>query len=201
MPVYLKEHEVGSDASLVGFPTLGGCMGLVIQTSTKLYGFHNPPGNNFKSPKLAELYRGQPALCLYNCCRWSVRYPNALNGQNPFELWLAEIRELAGLIGYAGPVVGLNLSGVLTITDKAESAYCEYRRDGSGAVAVGYSLTSNTTPTVAVDMGTHVRRVNKDSSLATPYLNKVIVNMASTNMQSPATSGEGLGKGIFAFTL
>jgi hypothetical protein len=43
--VDLNEREVGFDASTIGFPNIGDCMGVVLQTQNGLYGFHAMPGD------------------------------------------------------------------------------------------------------------------------------------------------------------
>jgi hypothetical protein len=45
MARYLNEREVGFDLSTIGFPNIGDCMGVVLQTQNGLYGFHAMPGD------------------------------------------------------------------------------------------------------------------------------------------------------------
>ena len=51
---HLNEREVGFDASTIGFPNIGDCMGVVLQTQNGLYGFHAMPGD---AARVAELPR------------------------------------------------------------------------------------------------------------------------------------------------
>lgn len=181
MAVYLAEDQVGSDPNLIGFPTLGGCMGIVIVADTMMYGFHNPPGHNARVPAFAALYTGQPARRMLSCSRWDKRYDGAQNiGTTKFQQWVNEIKELAGLMKYSGPVSGINLSATLTAIDARDSAYCEYGLSSSGGITVRYSLTSNTAATDRIDMGTSVRRVASDMSSSVPYKGKVIDNVTSS---------------------
>ena len=52
MARYLNEREVGFDADTIGFPNIGACMGVVLQTDNGLYGFHAMPGDRGSAPGL-----------------------------------------------------------------------------------------------------------------------------------------------------
>jgi hypothetical protein len=44
MAIFLKENEVGFDAQKIGFPGLGSCMAIVLQTPHGLFGRRRNPG-------------------------------------------------------------------------------------------------------------------------------------------------------------
>jgi hypothetical protein len=184
MAIYLAEDQVGSDPNLVGFPTLGGCMGLATITNAGIYGFHNPPGHNQRITEFAKLYTGQPASALVSCARWSNRYAgdSAAVG-NKFSQWLKEIKEIAGLIGYKGKVIGFDISRVLggkaALISADDSAYCEFRLDSNGALKIGCSLTSNTKSTTVEDIGTTIRRITGNKASVVPYKSKVVSSVIS----------------------
>lgn len=199
MAIYLAEDEVGFDANKIGFPTLGSCMGLAVQNGAGLYGFHIPPGHNERSTAFADLYAGQPANLLISCARWNARYDGAVN---TFLSWLAEVQEIAGLIGYSGQVMGFNLSTLLggnaqRLAD-GESAYCEFTVAADGSISIGCSLTSNTQATKVYDTGTTVRRINANKTATVPYKGHVFSNVVST---SGGFTGAAAGKGTFQVTI
>ena len=198
MAIYLAEDQVGSDPNLIGFPTLGGCMGIVIVTDTMMYGFHNPPGHNARVPEFSKLYNGQPARRMLSCCRWDKRYDGANQlGTTKFQQWVSEVKELAGLMKYSGPVSGINLSATLTAIGERDSAYCEYGLGSSGNIVIRYSLTSNTQSTDKIDLGTSVRRIAADNSSAVPYKGQVIDSITSTGSFGTSDSKNG----VYEFSL
>jgi len=200
MAVYLREDEVGHDPNLIGFPTLGSCMGLAVVTDNGLYGFHMPPGHEDRIGAFSAIYAGNSPEILLSCCRFSHRY----KGANPFFKWLQEIKIFGRAIGYKGLVEGVNLSTLLGsangyIEDKTESAYCQYTLASDGTVSVGASLTSNVTATKTVDLNTPIRRVASSGQSSVPYKSNVITGVASTsgNTMKVPTGNES----IFSFTL
>lgn len=199
MAIYLAEDQVGFDANKIGFPTLGGCMGLAVQNSAGLYGFHNPPGHNARSTEFAKLYSGQPADQLISCARWNNRYAAKAN---QFLQWLDEMKEIAALIGYSGPVIGFDLSsllgGVNRTIDGNDSAYCEFVLDASGKLSIGCSLTSNTTATMVYDTGTSIRRIAANKTSSVPFKGHVFSNVVSN---SGGFTGAAAGKGTYKITI
>ena len=199
MAIYLAEDQVGFDANKIGFPTLGGCMGIAVQNSVGLYGFHNPPGHNQRSTEFAKLYTGQPADLLITCARWSTRYAALAN---PFLQWLSEMKEIAELIKYSGPVMGFDLSSLLGGKTRNigsnESAYCEFVLDADGALSIGCSLTSNTTATMTHDTGTAIRRIAANKSASVPYKGHVFSNVASNSGEFTKAV---VGKGTYQITI
>jgi hypothetical protein len=166
-----------------------------VQNAAGLYGFHNPPGHNARSTEFAKLYTGQPADLLISCARWSTRYAALAN---PFLQWLAEMKEIGDLIGYAGPVIGFDLSSLLGGEERNigadESAYCEFVLDAGGALSIGCSLTSNTTATMVHDTGTTIRRIAANKSSSVPYKGHVFSNIVSN---SGGFTSAAAGKGTY----
>ncbi len=199
MAIYLAEDQVGFDTSLIGFPTLGGCMGLAVQTTAGLYGFHNPPGHNARSTEFAKLYIGQPATCLVSCSRWKNRYNNATGeGSTQFISWVNEIGEIADLMKFTGPVIGINLSATLGVIDVKDSAYCEYVLSSTGVLSTGFSLTSNTSPSTTYDLGTSVRRIDAKKNSSVPYKGYIFDDISSSNGGFTISDGKS---GVYQVTI
>ena len=136
MAKYLLEDEVGFDSDLIGFPRLGGCMAVVLQTDLTLYGFHITPGNTHKSAGFAQFIAANGpqgnAMHLYGSCFWNNRYM----GGNGKAQWRTEMTTIATALGYHGQATGFDTSSALSHADKTMSAmqthigsnYVEYRR-------------------------------------------------------------------------
>jgi len=168
-------------------------MGVVAQTVTGLYGYHNMPG---RAGRIAALNTaGQPISSLYTACRWLRRYPLILlTNEGSFSQWVTEVKALALALGYHGPVTGLNLSGT-NLSDGlragGESAYVEYiLTPADGSITVKFSLTSNVTPTTVYDLGTAVRRVDQYNQTSVPYLGRITSNVVPTLGQFSISDNE-----------
>ena len=201
MATYLREDEVGHDPNVIGFPTLGSCMGLAVVTANGLYGFHMPPGHENRIGGFETLYHGHAPLKLLSCCRFAHRY-QATGGQG-FLKWLQEIKIFGRAIGYRGPVLGVDLSSLLGdntgVIAGGESAYCQFTLMPGGAVSVGASLTSNTAATTTIQVGTAIRRLDAAAGRHVPYQSKVISQIAPTpgnTLTAPAN-----GKALYEFSL
>jgi hypothetical protein len=128
MTIYLLMNECGFDPAKIGFPSLQGCVGVVLQTSTGLFGWHI-----FGAPKIAELKRmsrqfktfienqpgGGTAVKLYG-----ARFRRYRND------WREEMTTIASEIGYSGMIgcYDIGRDGSLTVND---SAYVAFTRDGA----------------------------------------------------------------------
>jgi hypothetical protein len=126
MPVYLNELQGGSDQTLIGFPHLLICMGVVVQTNAWLYGFHyvTPADTPVTSGLLLQFITSRGgdvanAVRLYGCANWSVRYSAAGNKR---QAWEAEMQSIANTLGYQGKVSGFNTG----IIDPQDGTYVEY---------------------------------------------------------------------------
>jgi hypothetical protein len=62
MAKYLNEHQVGFDTTLVGFPNLGDCLAVVLQSTGGLFGFHITPGNQRQSGEFAQFIQARVGL-------------------------------------------------------------------------------------------------------------------------------------------
>ena len=137
MAKYLVEDQVGFDVALVGFPKLGGCMAVVLQTTGGLYGFHITPGNTAKVAQFAQFVTssgpGGNHIKLYGSCYWDNRY----HGQNQQTAWKNEMIQIATALNFQGAVRGYDMSSFTSHADKSVSAtgvhqgnnYLEYRRN------------------------------------------------------------------------
>jgi hypothetical protein len=178
MAIYLKENEIGFDTATVGFPGLGSCMGVVLQTDHGLFGFHAYGNNNNKGSTFGDYCRKHAqygtAFHLYGSSRWANRY----NGQgNMFVAWLEEMKFVAGQLNYHGRVSGFDLSnkasGVPTVP--GESAYLQYTLDSlSSAVTIRYAESKHVDYREANDATTTVRVIRPDQTIAAPYKDKVV---------------------------
>lgn len=109
MTIYLREEEVGSDDGAIGFPNLGNCLALVLQTQRALYGFHVAgPHEEARTTLLGDLVHDHEATAsfvhLYGTCHWQNRYPGDPNG------WRQEMLSIAETLGYNGPISGFNIA-------------------------------------------------------------------------------------------
>src|SRR3982750_1064463 len=103
MPKFLVEDEVGFDSLVIGFPNLGGCIGVVLLTDQCLYGFHITPGNTAKAVGFADFMQNNGPLGnpvhLYGSCFWKNRYES---GDHKAQ-WRAEMTQIAAALNYHGP--------------------------------------------------------------------------------------------------
>ena len=142
MAIYLVEAHLGSDQATIGFPNLSTCMGLVVQTTTRLYGYH--VAGLHEQPKtqmLRELIEATEPdaqmIHLYGTCYWANRYAS-LPGTPLAPQWEAEMNGIADTLGYAGPVSGFNIGSwysldpaakiALSRIRQAQNTYLEYHR-------------------------------------------------------------------------
>jgi len=130
MAVYLNEAQTGCDREMIGFPNLLVCMGFVVQTKAWLYGIH------FDAPSateaLAEALRGfiaerggdiGNAVAIYGACNWNERYPRSSKKK---DAWKAEMRRIAGVLGYTGQAAGFDTS---IVPSANKGRYVEYHPD------------------------------------------------------------------------
>jgi hypothetical protein len=130
MPIYLPEHQVGFDANLVGYPTLGSCMAVALLTTRGIYGFHYTPApiaqvTEFANYITGNMQPGEAARRLYGSCYWPKRY----NGNRKAQ-WQTEMRNIAAALNYTGRVTGFDTSST-SHTDPDDTTYLEYRKRGN----------------------------------------------------------------------
>jgi len=156
MGKYLVEDQVGFDTVVVGFPKLGGCMAVVLQTTSGLYGFHITPGNTHKVAQFAQFIAtngpGGAHVKLYGSCYWDNRY----HGQSQQAAWKTEMTQIATALNFHGAVRGYDMSSFTSHADKAYSAagvhmgnnYLEYRRNaGANNCKIFYKKMSKVSQT------------------------------------------------------
>lgn len=143
MAVYLDECQAGCNATDIGFPHVLLCMAVVLQTNAYLYGFHfDSPGNSDEYADALLDFIGRKGgnvangVRLYGCChhanRNSTRNPPAANADTA---WRAEMTQIAGRLGYHGPVTGFDT----TIIDPINGTYIEFHRvHGSSKCRIYY---------------------------------------------------------------
>jgi hypothetical protein len=135
MDVYLNEHEVGFDASLVGFPSISGCHAIVLVTQKGMFGYHNAGGSAQASWPLraggfAQFYQEHflrgPGTRLYG-----VTYVGTNRGYGGVsaDRWKGELLAFATALNFAGKIRGYNLD----LSGVPASAYVEFRRAGDKA--------------------------------------------------------------------
>lgn len=130
MPRYLDEREVGFDVSTIGFPSIGACMGVVLQTTNGLYGFHAMPGDADRVAAFAAFILNSGlhgnAVHLYGSCIRAKRCGGQLLQ------WQTEMTTLGNALGYHGPVSGFDMPAYPDTKDKkTDTTYIEYRRDAA----------------------------------------------------------------------
>lgn len=150
MAIYLSENEVGTDAQVIGFPSLMGCMAIVLQTTECLIGWHAYGSDSLEGndkygfagriPAFAAYVqsvndRGTP-VHLYCVCNRGERF-----GKDKSK-WKTETNLIAEALGYSAlPITGYDLSSI-----GHEGSYAELVRDGdSRRCAIFYKRWSKTT--------------------------------------------------------
>jgi hypothetical protein len=177
MAIYLVEDHVGSDADTIGFPNLSTCVGLVVQTTTRLYGYHVV---GHQEPLRVEQFRdliettepGARMINLYGSCYWANRYASV--GSTPLApQWEAEMKAIANTLGYTGLISGFDTGSwyswnpaakiALSRIKPVENTYLEYRRQPtSGKCAIFYKrMTKVDTATDVVPGNMHVERIRR----------------------------------------
>jgi hypothetical protein len=197
MPIYLIEDNIGSNADTVGFPNLSTCMGLVVQTTTRLYGYHVA---GQQEPTKIEQFRelitatepGAQMIRLYGSCYWANRYAS-LAGTALAPQWEAEMKAIATTLSYAGPVSGFDIGSwyswspaakiALSRIKPGQNTYLEYRRQPTtGKCAIFYkrmAKVDTTSGTLPADM--HVERIRRviggqGYMRAQPYQNLSVIS-------------------------
>jgi hypothetical protein len=193
MGIYLNEHEIGFDTYEVGFPNLGGCMGVVLLTEHGLFGYHLPPmtldsGRAGEFAGFCQSHRHFGKLLhLFGSCKRETRY-----GTGRFMKWAEEMKSLATALGYRGQVSGYDMP----VTERSGSGtdvgtgYIEYTRDRlSGAVTVSHSQMASVVPQKLKDSATEIRTIAKRDGklqLSPPYNYNVIQSVTKTaNAMTP----------------
>ena len=127
MPVFLNELQAGRDKTVIGFPHLLLCMGVVLEGKNWLYGFHFDAPSQTKTAAEAFLSfirskLGGPgwAVRLYGCCNWKERYHGG--GRSA---WEKEMKTIASVLGYHGKVSGFDTQ----IIDPTQGTYVQYLAD------------------------------------------------------------------------
>jgi hypothetical protein len=128
MAIYLNEDCLGLDDTLIGFPHLLLCMGVVLLTRNFMYGVHIVTASNQSAtiPEFGNFLATQGVIpsdmiSLYGSCNFKVRY-----GDNQrTEAWKTELRHIAGVIGFTGKAKGFDTS----IIDPVDGTYVEYVRN------------------------------------------------------------------------
>jgi len=187
MALFLAEGEIGVDSTTIGFPSLGGCMALALQTPHGLFGFHIPPGHGDRTPAFASycthhrMY-GRP-VHLFGSCKWKHRYSGA-GGKtetgwhpNAHQSWSTEMIKIARDLGYSGPVTGFDITTPTSGITQEGSAYLEYTRDSfSGAVAISYAHMDAVDAPREEREDTTIRKILR-RGVEGPYKNKVTVSV------------------------
>jgi hypothetical protein len=130
MAVYLIEREVGYDDDTVGFPNLGGCMGVAMQTAQGLYGWHSMPGD-LPGTGLSQFITANPhgnITRLYGSANLSRRFGGD-TAQVAMTKLQAELRQIAAALNYTGTIYACDLTGLVNNLSGGDSIYIEYRRD------------------------------------------------------------------------
>ena len=207
MPLFLNEHQLGFDTQKICFPNLGGCMGIVLQTPTGLYGFHFTPGSTAQGGPFKEFFdasqktRGvtDPLMHLYGCCRRGRRYPGSTDAKAQ---WMNDMKEIADELTYHGKISGCDLSRAShgpTDAQSDQSVYAEYERVSAAAdCVIRYKRMSKMTPTKGdktTDYG--IERVKRDPNsrgddyvLAKPHHSTISVDVKLDTTKTKSETGK-----------
>ena len=194
MPIILNERQVGFDTSTVGFPDIGSCMVLAVQVDGGLYGFHIMPKETDKIGAFLQYFNGHVSTGamrhLYGCCRWTERY----GGGGTRADWEAEMRAIAGLLGYSGPVSGFDAAAGTKIKD-AEAIYIELRRIGTASVSYHHKRSSKMdyTKDNSASASPHLRGILPDPTAVIGFklTNKLTFGNTSVAAVKPTSSNKG----------
>lgn len=183
MSKYLNEHQVGFDTSVIGFPNLGDCLAVVLQTNAGLFGFHVTPGNARQSGAFAEFIdeklglAGVTTVHLYGSCHWKRRYKGDARTQ-----WQAEMQEIATALGHVGPVSGFDSSSWRSGIGTHDTTYIEYRLDGASRCSVHYKRMSKMQVQSAFGSGdADTGLIRRDSQRTTDVWNPAFKQGAATH--------------------
>ena len=163
--LHLAEREVGFAPDTIGFPSIDGCHGVELCTTTGLYGVHNFGGSGQssfaeRSQSLATFVNQHfvtpgTMLHLYGTC---FRNKRGYSGADKLAAWKEEMRAYATALGYSGPVSGFDLD---KMSYGARSAYVEYRKSGKGC-----TIHCKPWNEMTYVKGTNTDRVNHKYALA-----------------------------------
>jgi hypothetical protein len=141
MTVNLAEHQVGFDTNKIGFPSIYGCMAMVVVLPGGLYGYHLAGGEtkdawDKRGPQFKKFITdagGDPAKAtrLYGIAH--VTNQRGWGMGNKRELWLAELKAYAVHLGTDCRISGFNLDDAIgmKIHTKDKPAYVEFRNAGA----------------------------------------------------------------------
>jgi hypothetical protein len=200
MTVYLCEHELGFDANSIGFPNLGGCMAIVLQTDQGLYGWHMPPTKTAISERTAAFLQFYNTVGphgnfvhLYGSCYRDNRVTDDVG-------WKDEMKVIAAALSYQGPVSGYDISRRINKIGTTESTYLEYQRNGRTCEIYYKRMTKMNVTKGSLTPGATVERMKLGSSTYAPDGSVVNVyeigNVTGTNSVTdidivPTPSNEG----------
>src|SRR5262249_23002936 len=102
------------------------CMGLVVITSNDMYGMHldtpQTTQDSIGALKQCMDSHGGKASAIYGSCNRAVRYKDGSGGN---QKWIAEMQEIAALLGYKGKVYGFDTS----IAAPIDGTFVEYQEE------------------------------------------------------------------------
>lgn len=134
---YLMEHEMAFDAAALGFPSIQGCLAVVYQTTTGLYGFHVAGGSAdtdwpLNAAVFAQFVGAHGGAGLVGTRLYGASFvgnnQRGYGGGNAKKKWKDELVTFASALAYTGRISGYDLAK--SYTGNA-SAYVEYRATGS----------------------------------------------------------------------
>ncbi len=118
--IYLFSTEIGHDANSIGFPSVETCFAIVLQTDVMLIGWHSfntlLPQTTANAGVFANYITSVPAHGT------AVHLYGATNRKGHGGDWKAELRAIAGQIGYTGPATLVDLK-------QSEGTYVQFDRD------------------------------------------------------------------------
>lgn len=151
---FIPENDMAFDAASLGFPSIGGCQAICVQTTNGLYGFHDMKSaprlamnaqqisaaklTEFANWILGKLQVGETITAIYGVINRDNQYAPSATGNADWQTVLLGLA--TALNNFAGPVLGHRLNNTSHLPT-GESAYVRFDLNG-GAVSVGYKRWS-----------------------------------------------------------
>lgn len=145
MAKYALEQEMVFDPTVIGFPSLKGCHGIVYVTDAGLFGYHNyggeyaeryhPRFDLFKDWLAVHPSGRSPGRAIYGAC-YLTAPPGDANTVRAYsdpkmDNWIAELKAFAhAASNFTGPIHGYDLGK----SEHTGSSYVEFTRVGATCV-------------------------------------------------------------------
>ncbi|QDV44836.1 hypothetical protein Enr13x_47070 [Stieleria neptunia] len=177
MTTWIGTNQAGWDGNEIGFHSIQGCTGLVLQTDNWIAGWHvggGGGGNDYMYTGQSKIAFLGPAFLAYVQAIHPNPWPGAglMAGTNKLRIihnghdaWETEVEDFAGIFGYHGTTKGLNLRSKVGAVDSCDVVITKVRND----CQIRYKRTSkvqHTPQTPAQQLASPVMTIYKNGPLA-----------------------------------